>query len=922
MEKLYKSLLVFLFVICSNKIAYCTHGIALEIQYKRIGLNEYAVQINSYTKFRTAFDPDTLTISWGDGSSDVLQRSNGNGVFIGLPKDSVKLNIFKATHVYAGPSNYVMKVELRDRVHDLCNVQNGDSRYLSTVITDTIFIQDISIFGLNQGPVFVNPPILYANSNDTFVYNPLAVDLEGDSIAYELMFPLGRRQNDPISNLPGYTFPDQSIPGPNNKFSINSKTGEIKWITPQKCPCIFVIAVRITEYRKGIKLSTMIRDMQIFTTCENNDPPQINKPNDTCIRVGDNLNINVTATDPNLIGLVKRDLVYLTALGAPFIFNSPIATFDSPAVGNPVAAMFRWTPTCDFIRKNPYDVLLKAHDDYTINGTTRFLYDEELWKINVLPAEPKLLTGTTQGRKVVLNWQNPYKCFDHSEFEGFSIWRKSGCDSFLPNYCEIGAAQRGYTKIADKIKAYTYTDLTARTGQKYSYRVVANFAKRSLGGGQIIEESLSAPSNEVCIELKLDIPVMLNVDIQTTNTATGQVFVRWAKPKVTAGNLDTNFNPGPYSFKLYRSDGQTGNSFALIKTTTPAPFYLANDTSFIDQNQNTEGKSFSYKVGFFGKNNDSIGESDIASSIRLSSQPKNQSLLLSWSEVVPWTNYEYDIYRQDFNKIAPFNFIKRVQSLSYLDTLLINNSTYCYYVEAHGTYNNPQYAAPLVNKSQIWCDKPQDRVPPCPPTITVTNDCGLYIDQAWKNEQYINYIKWAIEGDEACREGLTRYHLYYTADSTKPYTLLDSFGANTNSFNQIMVNNLKGCYKITATDQAGNTSKFSNSFCIDNCPFYNLPNTFTPNGDGSNDLYTPFKPYRFVTKIDLKIYNRWGNLVYETTDPSINWDGVDAFAGKALNEGVYMYSGSYFINTLGGEIKKPLPGNKNGGGYIHLFRGK
>ena len=103
--------------------------------------------------------------------------------------------------------------------------------------------------------------------------------------------------------------------------------------------------------------------------------------------------------------------------------------------------------------------------------------------------------------------------FDFVEFEGFSVWRKSGCDSFIPDYCEQGVAHRGYQKISGNFKAYTYLDNTARTGQKYSYRIIAHFAKRSLGGGQIIEESLSPPSNEFCIELKLDLPVLVNVDV-------------------------------------------------------------------------------------------------------------------------------------------------------------------------------------------------------------------------------------------------------------------------------------------------------------------------------------------------------------------------------------------------------------------------
>ncbi|MBL0099519.1 MAG: gliding motility-associated C-terminal domain-containing protein [Saprospiraceae bacterium] len=78
-----------------------------------------------------------------------------------------------------------------------------------------------------------------------------------------------------------------------------------------------------------------------------------------------------------------------------------------------------------------------------------------------------------------------------------------------------------------------------------------------------------------------------------------------------------------------------------------------------------------------------------------------------------------------------------------------------------------------------------------------------------------------------------------------------------------------GCYAVTSVDSLGNESILSNSVCVDNCPFYELPNTFTPNGDGFNDVFKP-KVNLFVYQIDLKVFNQWGNLVFETQDPDIN----------------------------------------------------
>jgi gliding motility-associated-like protein len=97
---------------------------------------------------------------------------------------------------------------------------------------------------------------------------------------------------------------------------------------------------------------------------------------------------------------------------------------------------------------------------------------------------------------------------------------------------------------------------------------------------------------------------------------------------------------------------------------------------------------------------------------------------------------------------------------------------------------------------------------------------------------------------------------------------------------------------------------------------YKLPNTFTPNGDGQNDLFTPIYPYRFVVKVEMKIYNRWGNLVFETTNPDLNWNGSDYKTGKLLNTGVYYYVCEVYYQTVEGvqKLNKPLSG------YIQLFR--
>ncbi len=73
-----------------------------------------------------------------------------------------------------------------------------------------------------------------------------------------------------------------------------------------------------------------------------------------------------------------------------------------------------------------------------------------------------------------------------------------------------------------------------------------------------------------------------------------------------------------------------------------------------------------------------------------------------------------------------------------------------------------------------------------------------------------------------------------------------------------------------------------------------MPTAFTPNGDGVNDV---FKPEAFdVDEFSMKIYDRWGNLLFETDDPDKGWNGKVDFDHKEI--GVYTYVATYFNERL------------------------
>ncbi len=115
------------------------------------------------------------------------------------------------------------------------------------------------------------------------------------------------------------------------------------------------------------------------------------------------------------------------------------------------------------------------------------------------------------------------------------------------------------------------------------------------------------------------------------------------------------------------------------------------------------------------------------------------------------------------------------------------------------------------------------------------------------------------------------------------------------------------CYVVEAVNSFG--CKAQDRVCItltDNYGIY-IPNTFTPNRDGLNDVF--FVYGTGLSQMSIEIYNRWGENVFLSDNQSVGWDGT--YKGTECNPGLYIYSISY----------KGLDGKKNSKtGQVSLVR--
>jgi gliding motility-associated-like protein len=111
-----------------------------------------------------------------------------------------------------------------------------------------------------------------------------------------------------------------------------------------------------------------------------------------------------------------------------------------------------------------------------------------------------------------------------------------------------------------------------------------------------------------------------------------------------------------------------------------------------------------------------------------------------------------------------------------------------------------------------------------------------------------------------------------------------------------------GLYSLQVVD--GNGCEGADSIRVDTkkCPFgIYFPNAFTPNKDGLNDIFRPVIIGR-PTVYKLSIYNRWGQQIFETTDPAQGWNGI--IKSREQESGTYIWTCTYQFNAQERMIKK------------------
>ena len=244
-------------------------------------------------------------------------------------------------------------------------------------------------------------------------------------------------------------------------------------------------------------------------------------------------------------------------------------------------------------------------------------------------------------------------------------------------------------------------------------------------------------------------------------------------------------------------------------------------------------------------------------SISLQVEPRNLQNQLTWQT----QGFEEFAVTRDEEPLT------RTEDAGYLDTDVACVQTYLYQVSSEsdlGTSTSEAIAVEAISVTES----------PAPDSLEIEVD-NTQLSLIWNVPPV-----------------LSEYYVYRGSDGEPP-TLYETktLDGDTTLFilyeDEEVAPGVEYCYQLAYRNDCGVESVLSDSLCAmvpaQGDVFF--PNAFTPNGDGLNDTFVYIS--RLVEEIDFQVYNRWGELIFQTDQLDEGWDG--RYQGVPSPQGTYLY---------------------------------
>lgn len=357
--------------------AKATHLMGGEITAVQLQDSMYFIKLTTYRDTIGIPMATSVDFTLRDSTNTIIQNfsipydTSTSGNLLPLYPYGVEVYYFSDTIVlpYAGKFEIGFRNCCRNGAIQNMTQPLNESMYLTTSIT---YFDTAS----NSTPFFLVRPVIFLPVNTTWNYNPLPFDVNGDSLVWSIDTPLTKYQ----TNVLGYVDPPSATGG---TFSMNATTGTISW----KASTIgnFDASILVEEYRNGVKIGEIRRDMQFIVVQPSGSMAYISNLNQVPSDPSGNYSVSLPAEQIYSFSFLAEDqdvndVVHMEAFGEPFLFSSNRAHFSvrktGKSYGNEVEGTFSWYPSIQMVREEPYIVVYRVSDG-TFSNDVAVLYKVE-----------------------------------------------------------------------------------------------------------------------------------------------------------------------------------------------------------------------------------------------------------------------------------------------------------------------------------------------------------------------------------------------------------------------------------------------------------------------------------------------------------------------------------------------------------------
>lgn len=340
-----------------------------------------------------------------------------------------------------------------------------------------------------------------------------------------------------------------------------------------------------------------------------------------------------------------------------------------------------------------------------------------------------------------------------------------------------------------------------------------------------------------------------------------------------------NMPGGLGGYNIYASEN---NGPWLLVGTTPA-----GDTDFVHSNL-TQFSTYCYYVQAYNALNTITSQSQqVCVFANVPQQPVFNYLRVatvagqSSVDVIAYVDIAADISRYD---------VYRADSITGTWTLLGN-------VPANPPLGMAVYTDNTANTGEQSYYYKMVAVDSCGDDAMSSNIGRTIYLQAMSNSEITNTLFW--NDYESWLGGVLHYNIYRSIDGNwdpAPIATIPFTAAGDNTYIdpvEAYISQVgKFAYQIQAVEGPGNMYLFtdtsmSNVAEVVQLPLVYVPNAFTPNGNGLNDLFMPSTGFVDIVDYSFAVFNRWGELLYQTDDRNAGWDGK--YKGNKCEPEVYVW---------------------------------